>query len=70
MKEHPLADCICHTCERWIHHLGIARHRRKHFSRGEGCKITFSTGVTKVYLGSATPHPLIKDVRGNDAKSK
>lgn len=41
--------CICHTCGRTFYSLGIARHRKAHRDRGEGCKITYSTGVTKTY---------------------
>ena len=43
-KEHEDADCVCHTCQRWFHHGGIARHRAAHRDRREACEITYSTG--------------------------
>lgn len=43
-KEHEHADCVCHTCDRWVHHKGIARHRAAHRDRREPCEITYSTG--------------------------
>jgi len=43
------ADCICHTCSRGIHHLGIMSHRAAHRRRGENCEITFSGGNTVKY---------------------
>ena len=42
-------DCICLTCGRDIHHLGIMSHRAMHRRRKEDCAIVFSTGVTKKY---------------------
>ena len=47
MTQYP--DCYCHTCDREIHHLGIATHRAAHRRKNEDCKITFSTGVTCTY---------------------
>ncbi len=42
-------DCVCHTCDREIHHLGIMSHRAAHRRRKENCRITFSTGDTYDY---------------------
>jgi len=43
--------CICHTCKRTFYSLGIARHRKAHYERGEDCKITYSTGDTYRHKG-------------------
>jgi hypothetical protein len=40
--ENPRADCYCETCDRWFHHLGIARHRAAHRDRNEDCVIEYS----------------------------
>ena len=42
--EHEKADCLCVTCERWFHHLGIASHRAMHRRREEDCFIEYSDG--------------------------
>lgn len=42
-KEKP-KDCVCYTCDRDFHHLGIMRHRAMHRDRGENCKIMYSAG--------------------------
>ena len=38
--------CYCHTCKRWFHHMGIARHRAMHRDKAQNCEITFSDGET------------------------
>ena len=45
MSERP-KDCFCHTCQRDIHHLGIASHRAAHRRKKQDCVISFSTGRT------------------------
>lgn len=42
-------DCICHTCDREYHHLGITRHRAMHRDKNEDCRITFSSGKSINY---------------------
>jgi len=44
-----IKKCYCHTCDKNIHYLGIARHRAAHRNRREDCKITFSSGNTWTY---------------------
>jgi hypothetical protein len=41
--------CYCHTCDRWFHYLGIARHRAAHRDKKETCKITYTNGETYLY---------------------
>lgn len=47
-KNRSLA-CYCHTCDRYFHYLGIARHRAMHRDKREDCKITFTHGDTYTY---------------------
>lgn len=42
-------DCVCLTCDRDIHHLGIMSHRAMHRRRLEDCSIVFSDGRTVKY---------------------
>lgn len=42
-------DCVCYTCDKDIHHLGIMSHRAMHRRRGEDCRIEFSDGRTVNY---------------------
>lgn len=42
-------DCLCVTCNRDIHHLGIMSHRAMHRRRRENCEIIFSTGKRVSY---------------------
>jgi hypothetical protein len=37
-------DCFCKTCNKDIHHLGIASHRSMHRRKKEKCLIIYSTG--------------------------
>lgn len=39
----------CHTCKRYFHPMGIARHRAAHKDKGESCTITFTHGDTYRY---------------------
>ncbi|MGV4331525.1 hypothetical protein [Ornithobacterium rhinotracheale] len=39
-------ECYCHTCKKWFHFMGIAKHRAAHKNKGESCKITFTNGDT------------------------
>ena len=39
-------NCYCHTCDKWFHHMGIARHRAMHRDKRENCTITFTEGDT------------------------
>ncbi len=41
-----MKDCYCYTCDKDIHHLGIARHRAMHRDKKEDCKITYKDGTT------------------------
>ena len=47
-------NCTCHTCKRYFHYLGIARHRAKHRERKEDCRITYTNGDTFLH-GYAEP---------------
>ena len=42
-------NCYCHTCNKYFHYLGIARHRAKHRDKKEDCKITYTYGDTFLY---------------------
>ena len=42
-------NVYCHTCKRWFHHMGIARHRLAHRDRREDCKVTYTNGDTYVF---------------------
>lgn len=33
--------CYCWTCDKFFHHLGVARHRAMHRDRKENCTITY-----------------------------
>jgi len=46
IKETRNKNCYCHTCNKYFHYLGIARHRAKHRDKKEDCKITFTNGET------------------------
>lgn len=46
MKATDRKDCYCHTCNKWFHYLGIARHRAMHRDKKEACEIAFSKGDT------------------------
>ena len=35
----------CHTCQRSMHHRGIAMHRKAHRTRKENCTITLGSGT-------------------------
>jgi len=39
-------NCYCHTCEKYFHYLGIARHRAAHRARQEDCRIEYTNGDT------------------------
>ena len=43
--------CYCHTCGRWFHYLGIAKHRQAHQKRGQDCKVTYTNGDTWTHPG-------------------
>ncbi len=40
------AYCHCHTCNKTMHSMGIARHRAMHRDKHEDCTITYSGGDT------------------------
>lgn len=42
-------NCYCHTCKKYFHWLGIARHRAAHKERFEDCKITYTHGDVGQY---------------------
>ena len=42
-------ETYCHTCNKWFHYLGIAKHRSGHRNRNENCKITMTNGDTYNY---------------------
>lgn len=42
LKEERKKDCYCETCNKYFHHLGIARHRAMHRERKENCVISYS----------------------------
>lgn len=44
MKVTKHKECFCHTCDKFFHYLGIARHRMGHRKRKEDCEITFTHG--------------------------
>jgi len=37
-------NCICHTCNKHFHYLGITRHRAMHRDKKEDCEITYTHG--------------------------
>jgi len=49
MKVTRLKKCYCHTCNKWFHYLGIARHRAIHRDRKENCQITYTRGDTYIH---------------------
>lgn len=44
MKVTRQKNCYCHTCDRYLHYLGITMHRAGHRNRKEDCTITFTHG--------------------------
>lgn len=50
-------DCLCVTCDKDIHHLGIMSHRAMHRRRYEDCTIEFSDGRTVIYRFSESKKP-------------
>lgn len=52
---HSEKKCYCHTCDKWFHCLGIARHRAMHRDKREDCRITFTNGDTFRYTYSKLP---------------
>lgn len=40
-----MKDCYCYTCDKDIHHLGIAKHRAMHRDKKEDCKIIYKDGT-------------------------
>lgn len=42
-------SCICRTCDKEFHYLGIATHRAMHKRKNEDCVITYSTGGTCIH---------------------
>ncbi|MDY6079700.1 MAG: hypothetical protein SPI61_03140 [Ezakiella sp.] len=42
-------DCYCETCDKYFHHLGIARHRAMHRDRKENCVISYSDYSTVLH---------------------
>ena len=49
MKVTKAKNCYCHTCDKYFHYLGIARHRTMHKEKNEDCKITFTHGDTYIF---------------------
>jgi len=49
MRTTSAKNCYCHTCGKYFHHLGIARHRAKHRDKQENCKITYTNGDTYLH---------------------
>jgi len=41
--------CYCYNCNKWIHPLGIARHRAMHRDKKENCRITYSNNKTYIH---------------------
>lgn len=37
-------DCYCYTCDKMLHHLGVARHRAMHRDKKEDCTIIYKYG--------------------------
>ncbi len=37
-----IKECRCHTCDKWFHYLGIARHRAMHRDKKEDCIISYT----------------------------
>jgi len=46
MKVTKDKNCYCHTCKKYFHYLGIARHRVAHRDAEEVCRITYTNGDT------------------------
>jgi hypothetical protein len=44
VKDEKRADCYCHECRLWVHHLGIASHRAAHRNRNEDVTIRYKDG--------------------------
>jgi hypothetical protein len=42
-------DCICHTCNKSFHSLGIARHRAMHRDKKEDCTIYYEGVGRKIH---------------------
>jgi len=42
-------ECMCHTCDKPLHSLGVARHRAMHMTRREKCVIETSDGTVRSY---------------------
>jgi hypothetical protein len=49
MKVTKFKTCICYTCVKTFHYLGIARHRAMHRDKKEDCKITYANGETLIH---------------------
>lgn len=39
----------CHTCKRYLHPLGMARHRSMHKDKKENCEIEYSDGRIRCF---------------------
>lgn len=56
-----MQTCICHTCDRSFHAIGITKHRAMHRDKMEDCEITYTQGNTCIHRFSDEAEPNLQD---------